>query len=119
MKQVSDLVPWTLDLVRMYTSSVVYRLVFILHVCIMCTIISVKVAPEDVEYKKHFKGDETELKFAVEEHMYPPAISLEVVHSEVPKHLQSHKRILLHISGAKQGAMNFPIDFFVEKEGMS
>ena len=51
--------------------------------------------------------------------MYPPAISLQVVHSKVPEHLQTHKRILLHVHGAKGGTINFPIDFFVEKEGVS
>ena len=50
--------------------------------------------------------------------MYPPAISLEVVHSEVPKHLRSCKRILLHVHGAKEGVMKFPIDVFVEKQGV-
>ena len=78
----------------------------------------VKVGPEDIEYRKHYQEDETELQFAVEEHMYPPAISLEVVHSEVPKHLRSCKRILLHVHGAKEGVMKFPIDVFVEKEGV-
>ena len=63
--------------------------------------------------------DETELQFAVEEHMYPPAISLEVVRSEVPKHMRSHKCILLHIHGGMEGAMHFPVDFSEEKEGMS
>ena len=80
---------------------------------------SVKVGTHNIEYKKHYEGDETELQFAVEEHMYPPAISLQVVHSKVPDHLQTHKRILFHIHGAKEGVMNFPIDFFEEKQGMS
>ena len=82
---------------------------------------SVKVGTHNIEYKKRYEGDdsETELQFAVEEHMYPPAISLRVVHSKVPEHLQTHKHILLHIHGAKEGVMNFPIDFFVEKEGVS
>ena len=79
----------------------------------------VKVGPKDIEYKKRYDRDETELQFAVEEHMYPPAISLEVVQSKVPKHMQSHKRILLHIHGAMGGAMHFPVDFSEEKEGMS
>ena len=78
-----------------------------------------KVGSEDIEYKRRFKGDEIELQFAVEEHLYPPAISLQVVHSKVPEHLQTHKRILLRVYGAKGGAINFPIDFFVEKEGVS
>ena len=78
-----------------------------------------KVGPKDIEYKKRYDRDETELQFAVEERMYPPAISLEVVRSEVPKHMRSHKRILLHIHGAIGGAMHFPVDFFHEKEGMS
>ena len=59
------------------------------------------------------------MQFAVVEHMYPPAISIEVVYSEVPKHKRSRKRILLHVHGAKEGVMKFPIDFFVEKEGVS
>ena len=80
--------------------------------------VSLKVIPEDIEYKKHYKGDETKLQSAVEEHRYPPAISVEVNHSKVPKHLQSHRRILLHVLGAKRGVMNFPIDFIVEKEGV-
>ena len=79
----------------------------------------VKVGTHNIEYKKRYDRDETELQFAVEEHMYPPAISLQVVHSKVPEHLQIHKRILLHIHGAKEGVMNFPIDFFEEKQGMS
>ena len=91
--------------------------------CVVCSnpdlfLMFVKVGPEDIEYTKHYQGDETELQFAVEEHMYPPAISLEVVHSEVPKHLRSCKRILLHVHGAKEGVMKFPIDVFVEKEGV-
>ena len=86
---------------------------------IVSCITSVKVGPQDIEYKKEYKGDELELQYAVEEHLYPPAISLQVVQSEVPRHLQSHKRILLDVRGAKEGAMNFPIDFFEEKEGVS
>ena len=82
-------------------------------------ITSVKVGPRDIEYKKEYKGDELELQYAVEEHLYPPAISLQVVQSEVPRHLRLHKRIHLHVHGAKEGAMNFPIDFFEEKEGVS
>ena len=82
-------------------------------------ITSVKVGPRDIEYKKEYKGDELELQYAVEEHLYPPAISLQVVQSEVPRHLRLHKRILLRIHGAKEGAMNFPIDFLEEKEGVS
>ena len=72
-----------------------------------------------MEYKKEYGGDELELQYAVEEHLYPPALSVYVVQSEVPRHLQSHKRILLHVHGAKEGTMNFPIDFFEEKEGVS
>ena len=82
--------------------------------CIIC----VKVAPKDIEYKTRYKGDETKLLSAVEQHRYPPAISLEVEHSEVPKHLQSHKHILLRVLGARQGVMNFSISFIVEKEGV-
>ena len=49
--------------------------------------------------------------------MYPPAISLEVEYSEVPKHLQSPKRILLRVLCARREVINFPINFTVEKEG--
>lgn len=80
---------------------------------------NIKVGPEDIEYKKHFKGDEVDLKEAVEEHMYPPAIFLQVVHSKVPQHLLSHKRILLHVHGAREGVLKFPVDFLEEKEGVS
>ena len=82
-------------------------------------ITSVKVGLRDIEYKKEYKGDEFELQYAVEEHLYPPAISLQVVQSEVPRHLRLHKRILLRIHGAKEGAMNFPIDIYEEQEGVS
>ena len=82
--------------------------------CITC----VKVIPEDIEYRKRYEGDVTKLQSAVEEHMYPPAISLEVEYSEVPKRLQSPKRILLRVLCAKREVMNFPIDFFEEKEGV-
>ena len=82
-------------------------------------ITSVKVGLRDIEYKKEYKGDELELQYAVEEHLYPPAISLQVLQSEVPRHLRLHKRILLHVHGAKEGAMTFPIDFLEEKEGES
>ena len=82
-------------------------------------ITSVKVGLRDIEYKKEYKGDELELQYAVEEHLYPPAISLQVVQSEVSSHLRLHKRILLRVHGAKEGAMNFPIDFLEEKEGLS
>ena len=78
----------------------------------------VKVGPKDIEYKKRYDRDETELQFAVEEHMYPPAISLEVVLSEVPKHMRSRKRLLLSVHGGMGGAMHFPVDFSEEKEGM-
>ena len=78
-----------------------------------------KVGPEDLEYKKRYDRDEIELQFAVEEHMYPPAISLQVVQSEVPRHTRSRKRILLLVHGAMGGAMHFPVDFYEEKEGMS
>ena len=80
--------------------------------------VSLKVAPKDIEYKKLYKGDEIKLQSAVEDHRYPPAISLEVEYSEVPKHLQSPKRILLRVLCAKREVMNFPINFTVEKEGV-
>ena len=78
-----------------------------------------QVGPRDIEYMKKYKSSEKELQYAVEEHLYPPAISLEVVQSKVPRHLQLHKRILLHVHGAKEGVMNFPIDVLEEKEGVS
>ena len=81
-------------------------------------ITSVKVGLRDIEYKKEYKGDELELRYAVKRHLYPPAISLHILQSEVPRHLQSHKRILLHVRGTKKGAMNFPFYVF-EKEGVS
>ena len=70
-----------------------------------------------------FKGDELDLRDAVERHLYPPAICHDVVQSEVPRHLQSHKRILVVIQGAKkegnkEGDIILPIDFFEEKEGV-
>ena len=49
--------------------------------------------------------------------MCPPAYSLQVVYIEVPKHLQSHKRILFHINGAKEGVMKYPNYAVEEKEG--
>ena len=78
-----------------------------------------KVGPKDLEYKKHYEGDETELQFAVEEHMYPPAISIIVALSEVPKHLRSRKFIHLEVRGTKKGVITFPIEVLEEKEGMS
>ena len=80
---------------------------------------SVKVGLRDIEYKKEYKGDELELQDAVEEHLYPPAIFLHILQSEVPRHLRLHKRILLHVRGTKKGAMNFPFYVFEEKEGVS
>ena len=65
-----------------------------------------------------FKGDELDLRDAVEHHLYPPAICHDVVQSEVPRHLQSHKRIYLHVHGAKEGDISFPINVLVEKEGV-
>ena len=78
----------------------------------------VQVGLRDIEYMQKFKGDELDLQNAVEDHLYPPAICRDVVQSEVPRHLQSHKRIDLHIHGAKEGEITFPIDFLEEKEGV-
>ena len=100
-------------------SHIVWISVSIAFFSMSSCITSAKVGLRDIEYKKEYKGDELELQYAVEEHLYPPAITLQVVQSEVPRHLQSHKRILLHVHGPKKGAMNFPIDFFEEKEGVS
>ena len=54
----------------------------------------VQVGPRDIEYVKKYKSDENELQDAVEDHLYPPAICHDVVQSEVPRHLQSHKHIV-------------------------
>ena len=75
--------------------------------------------PRDIEYKKEYGDDELELQYAVEEHLYPPCISVRVVQCQVPRHLQAHKHILLHVHISKQRFMNFPIDFLEEKEGVS
>ena len=77
----------------------------------------VQVGPRDIEYVKEYQSDEKELQYAVEEHLYPPAICYDIVQSQVPKHLQSHKRIQLHIHGAKEGVITFPI--VVLEEGVS
>ena len=91
-----------------------------LHVCISMgyCVTSVQVEPEDIEYKKEYNGDEIELQYAVEEDLYPPTICLDVVQNEVPRHLQLHKSILLHVHGANE-VMKFPIDVLEEKEGVS
>ena len=42
-------------------------------------------------YVKKYKSDAKELQYAVEDHLYPPAICHDVVQSEVPRHLtQAH-----------------------------
>ena len=78
----------------------------------------VQVGLRDIEYMQKFKGDELDLQDAVEDHLYPPAICHDVVQSEVPRHLQSHKRILIRIQGNKEDDIILPIDFFEEKEGV-
>ena len=78
----------------------------------------VQVGPGDIEYVKKYKSDENELQYAVEDHLYPPAICHDVLQSEVPRHLQSHKRIDLRIHGAKEGDITFPLDVLEEKEGV-
>ena len=80
---------------------------------------SVQVGPRDIEYVKKYKSDEKELQFAVEDHLYPPAICHDIVQSQVPRDLQSHKRVQLHIHGAKEGVITFPVDVLEEKEGVS
>ena len=88
-------------------------------VCIGAVITTcVQVGPGDIEYVKKYKSNENELQYAVEEHLYPPAICHDVVQSEVPRHLQSHKRILIRIQGNKEDDIILPIDFFEEKEGV-
>ena len=59
---------------------------------------------------KKYKSDEKELQFAVEDHLYPPAICHDIVQSQVSRDLQSHKRIQLHIHGAKEGVITFPVN---------
>ena len=78
----------------------------------------VQVGLRDIEYMQKFKGDEVDLQDAVEDHLYPPAICHDVVQGEVSGELQLHKRrIHLHVHGAKEGVITFPIDF-LEKEGV-
>lgn len=79
---------------------------------------SSKVGPQDIEYKKQFKGDEMTLKEAVEENLYPPTISVKVQHSEVPEHPKLCRCIKLHVHGAMEGVMNFPIHVYEDKEGV-
>ena len=78
----------------------------------------VQVGPRDIEYVKKYKSDEKELQYAVEDHLYPPAICHDVKQSELPRHLQSHRRILINIHGAKEGDISFPINVLEEKEGV-
>ena len=80
---------------------------------------SVQVGLQDIEYKKKYKGNELELQYAVEEHLYPPAICVTVVQSEEPMHLRLHKLILLHVYGTNKGTLTFPIEVLEMKEGMS
>ena len=80
---------------------------------------SVQIGPRDIEYTKKYNRDEEELQFAVENHLYPPAICHDIVQSQVPRDLQSHKRVQLHIHGAKEGVITFPVDVLEEKEGVS
>ena len=68
---------------------------------------------------KKYNRDEKELKFAVKEGLYPPAICHDIQQSQVPRDLQSHKRIQLQIHGAKEGVITFPVDVLEEKEGVS
>ena len=101
------------------TGYVILLCYHIAWVCIGAVITTcVQVGPGDIEYVKKYKSDENELQYAVEEHLYPPAICHDVVQSEVPRHLQSHKRIDLHIHGAKEGDITFPVDVLEEKEGV-
>ena len=87
------------------------------HGLLYCT--CVQVGPRDIEYVKKYKSDEKELQFAVEDHLYPPAICHDIVQSQVPRDLQSPKRIQLHIHGAKEGVITFPVNVLKEKEGVS
>ncbi len=88
-------------------------------VCIGAVIITcVQVGPGDIEYVKKYKSDENELQYAVEDHLYPPAICHDVRQSELPRHLQSYKCIHLHVRGAKEGDITFPFDVLEEKKGV-
>ena len=78
----------------------------------------VQVGPRDIEYVKKYKSDVKELQYAVAAHLYPPAICYDVVQSEVPRHLQSHKCIHLHVHGTKEGHITIPLDVLEEKEGV-
>ena len=101
------------------TGYVILLCYHIAWVCIGAVIIAcVQVGPGDIEYVKKYKSNEKELQYAVEDHLYPPAICHDVVQSEVPRHLQSHKRILIRIQGNKEEDIILPIDFFEEKEGV-
>ena len=101
------------------TGYVILLCYHIAWVCIGAVITTcVQVEPQDIEYVKKYKSDEKELQYAVEEHLYPPAICHDVVQSEVPRHLQSRKRILIRIQGNKEDDIILPIDFFEEKEGV-
>ena len=63
-----------------------------------------RLGPETLSIRSVYKFDELELQYAVAELLYPPTITLQVVQSEVPRHLQSHKHIHLHVHGPKEGA---------------
>ena len=101
------------------TGYVILLCCHIAWVCIGAVITTcVQIGPRDIEYVKKYKSDEKELQYAVEDHLYPPAICHDVRQSELPRHLQSYKCIDLHIHGAKEGDIIFPIDVLEEKEGV-
>ena len=101
------------------TGYVILLCYHIAWVCIGAVITTcVQVGPRDIEYVKKYKSDEKELQYAVEDHLYPPAICHDVRQSEVPRHLQSHKCILIVIQGAKEGDIPFLVDVLEEKEGV-
>ena len=79
----------------------------------------VQIGLRDIEYVKKYNRDKKELMFAVKEGLYPPAICHDIEQSQVPRDLQSHKRIQLHIHGAKEGDITFPVNVLEEKEGVS
>ncbi len=79
----------------------------------MCSAV-VQVSAKEIEFKRVYKR--RALKEAVMEEIYPPSITLKVVHSKVPEHLRCPRFIHLLISGTKPGQLTFPVEVSEEKE---
>ena len=80
------------------TGYVILLCCHIAWICIGAVITTcVQVGPQDIKYVKKHKSDKNELQYAVEDHLYPPAICHDVKQSEAPRHLQSRKRILIKV----------------------